>query len=109
MMPAIDGSDNCIPSLYDYIIYQLQGGSLYRIVFKDPASSRPNENRVVAKYCTSLTFSSNGTTLSNITNKSTINNIDIYLPINKSTISLSGAGQINESMNPTTVVKLRNK
>jgi len=109
MVPSVDASHNCIPSSYDYIIYQLQGGNLYRIVFKDAASSRSNENRVVAKCCTSLTFSSGGVTLSNIPNKSTINNVDIYLPINKSTISLSGKVETNESMNPTTVVKLRNK
>lgn len=109
MIPAIDAAHNVIPSKYDYIIYQLQGGKLYRIVFKDPDSIRLNENRVVADYCTSLTFSYNGTTLSNVPNKSIIDNIDIYLPINKTTLSLSGQGQEVSSMNPTTIVKLRNK
>ena len=113
-VPSIDASNNCL-STFDYIIYQLQSGNLYRIVFKDASSARLNENRIVAKFCASLTFGSitvssgSYTTLSNISDKSTIDNIDIYLPINKTILALSGQGQENESMNPTTVVKLRNK
>ena len=109
MVPSIDASDNCIASTYDYIVYKLQNNDLYRIVFKDPSSARLNENRIVANNCQSLTFSSNGTTLSNIANKSTINNVDIYLPLNKTVLSLSGQGQQAETMYPTTIVKLRNK
>ena len=109
MVPSIDASDNCIPSTYDYIIYQLQSGNLYRIVCKAASSARLSENRIVARYCTSLTFSCGGVTLSNIANKSTINNVDIYLPLNKTVLSLSGQGQAIESMYPTTIVKLRNK
>lgn len=109
MVPSVDASGDCIPSTYDYFVYQLQDGNLYRIIFKDAASVRPSENRIVAKYCTSLTFSCGGVTLSNIANKSTINYIDIYLPLNKTALSLSGQGETSGTMYPTTIVKLRNK
>jgi len=108
-VPAINSSGYAISPNCDYIIYRLQGSDLYRIVEKDAASSRLNENRVIARYCTSLTFSSGGVTLSNIGDLSTINTVAIYLPINKSTVSTSGSGTENESINPTTIVKLRNK
>ncbi len=106
-VPSIDASDNCIPSTYDYIIYQLQGSDLYRIVQKDASSSRPNENRAITRYCTSLTFSSGGVTLSNVANLSTINTVAIYLPINKSNITLGET--VTEKINPITVIRLRNK
>lgn len=109
MVPSINASGQVISSHYDYIAYLLQGSDMYRIVQKDALSSRPNENSVKARYCASLTFSSGGVTLSNIANLSAVNTVAIYLPINKSTVSLSGAGQEVESITPTTVVKLRNK
>ncbi len=109
MVPSIDSLGEVISPNYDYIIYKLQDTDLYRIVQKDASSSRANENRAIAHYCDSLTFSSGGVALSNIGNLSTVNTVAIYLPINKSTISLSGAGTVNESINPTTVVRLRNK
>ena len=109
MVPSINSTGGVINSKYDYIIYILQGSDIYRIVQSDASSSRQNENHVIGRYCSSLTFSSGGVTLSGIANLSTINTIAIYLPINKSTVSLSGSGTVNESINPTTVVRLRNK
>lgn len=110
VVPSIDASGQPVGSQHnDYIIYQLQGSDLYRIVQSDPLSSRPNSNDVKAHYCSSLTFSSGGVTLSHVANLSTVNTIAIYLPINKSTISLGGTGTETESITPTTVVRLRNK
>lgn len=111
MIPSIDNSQppNVISSHYDYITYRLQGSDLYRIVQKDALSSRQNENGAISHYCSSLTFSSGGTTLSNIGNLSAINTVAIYLPINKSTISLGGSVGVAESIIPTTIVRLRNK
>lgn len=108
-VPAIDSSNNTIPSHYDYITYMLQGSDLYRIVQKDSLSSRLNENRAVAHDCTLLTFSSGGVGLGSIPNLSTVNVVAVYLPINKATLSLSGAGTETASLNPTTVIRLRNK
>jgi hypothetical protein len=105
--PSINSSGMVISPGLDYIIYELQGGDLHRIVQADTSSSRLNENRVIARYCNSLNFSSGGVALSSIPNLSTINTIAIYLPINKSNTAL--AETTAEKINPTTVVRLRNK
>lgn len=102
-------SPNC-----DYIAYELRNApdgrkDLYRIVMPDASSSRTSDDRFMAHYCESLIFSSGGIDLSSIGDLSLINTISIYLPINKSTMSLSGAETSILSLNPTTVVRLRNK
>lgn len=109
MVPSVDSSGNVISTCYDYMVYFLQGSEMRRIVGTDPASSRANEDRVIAKYCSSLVFSSGGVPLSGIANLSTINTVAVYLPLNKVAISLSGSGTQIESIEPTTVVRLRNK
>ncbi|MBN1527001.1 MAG: prepilin-type N-terminal cleavage/methylation domain-containing protein [Candidatus Omnitrophica bacterium] len=109
MVPSIDASGDIMASCYDYIIYQLQGNDLHRIVQKDAQSSRQNENRVVAGQCSSLTLSSGGVTLSNIPNLSAVNTIEIFLPLNEQMISLTGGGVKSAQLTPTTVVRLRNK
>lgn len=106
-VPSIGPSGQVINPGLDYIIYRLQGSDLYRIVQADMSSSRVNENRVIARYCASLTFSSEGVTLSNVTNLSTVNTIAIYLPINKSNVTIGETTA--EKINPTTVIRLRNK
>jgi Tfp pilus assembly protein PilW len=108
-VPSIDANGSTIASHYDHIIYQLNGSDLYRIVLKDASSSRENANSAIAHYCTSLTFSSGGVTLSNVANLSTVNTVAIFLPLNKTMLSLSGGGQESASMTPTTIVRLRNK
>lgn len=109
MAPSIDSLGEVINPCYDYIIYKLQGTDLYRIVQKDALSSRNACNNIIARNCADLTFSSGGVKLSDVANLSTVNTVSIYLPINKSTISLSGAGTHTASISPTTVVRLRNK
>jgi len=109
-VPSIDSSGQVISPGLDHIIYELQGSDLYRIVQKDPSSSRPNENRPIARYCSSLTFRSGNYGLKHYVDNdtlSTINTVAIYLPINKSSITLGGTGA--EEVNPTTVIRLRNK
>ena len=109
MVPSVDDDGEVISGNYDYIIYELQGTNLYRIVQKDGLSSRTAGSSVIAHNCAELTFSSDGLPLSSIANLSTVNTVSIYLPINKFTTSLSGAGTQTASISPTTVVRLRNK
>lgn len=109
MVPSIDSSGNAISTCYDHIIYLLEGSDMHRIVQKNPLSSRLNENKIIARYCSTLVFSSGGVTLSDIANLSVINTVAIYLPINKIAISLGGSGGVTESITPTTIVRLRNK
>jgi hypothetical protein len=106
-VPSIDASGHVVIPGLDYIIYKLQGSDLYRIVLAASSSSRPNENRIIASGCVSLTFSSEGDLLSDISNLSTINTIAIYLPINISNVAIGGT--VIQKINPTTVIRLRNK
>ncbi len=112
-IPSVGASNSIIESQYDYIIYRLQGNDLYRIVVPFSTGLTPSvrkaENRIVAHYCSSLTFSSGDVTLSHISNLSTVNTIGVYLPLNKSTISLSGTGTGTATIVPTTIIRLRNK
>jgi hypothetical protein len=105
---------NVIPNSYDNIVYKLQGSDLYRVIKQGNANSRPNENRAIGHYCTSLTFRSGsgataGQLLSTVAPLSDVNALAITLPLNKTTTSLSGAGTETESMTPTTTVSMRNK
>ncbi len=125
MVPSINPDGSVMASNYDYIIYELrnasQGKDMYRIVQKNSSSSRANEERAIAHYCDSLTFSSLYTPTGEVRELSfydgstpdkelsKINTISIYLPINKPTTSASGTGTQSTSVVPTTVVRLRNK
>lgn len=117
----LDSSGQIAP-YYDYIVYQLQGSDLNRIVqidskfntLGDPhyqQNGRNNEAKVMAHYCASLTFSFWDALGNKVTNldPGTADIVAIYLPINKTTLSLSGTGIESESINPTTKVRLRNK
>jgi len=118
-VPSIDSSGQIINPGLDYIIYRLQGSDLSRIVHADTSSSRTTEPRVIARYCKELTFSSlykptgevkelsfyDGTI--DAKKLSTINTVSIYLPINKSNVALGET--VTEKINPTTVIRLRNK
>jgi hypothetical protein len=109
-VPSTDVDGYVVNGHYDHIIYRLDGGDLYRIVQKDASSSRSNENRVIARDCTSLAFRSGNYSLKHYADNntlSTINTVAIYLPINKSNVTLGKTE--NEKINPTTVVRLRNK
>lgn len=129
-VPSIDNNGDSIKDplgsviedYVDYIIYQLQGSDLKRIVqidtkFKtmgDPyynKNGRNDENKVIARYCDLLTFSFWNASGNKVTNldPGTADIVAIYLPINKTIPSLSGAGTEVEWINPTTKVKLRNK
>ncbi len=117
-VPSIDASGHVIGAHYDYITYQVQSGELHRIVEKDALSSRPNENRIAARNCSSLNFSSPENLdaygvpkrLSQITSLSTINTVGVYLPLNEAVLSLSGAATHTTSMiTPTTIIRMRNK
>jgi Tfp pilus assembly protein PilW len=107
--PSINANGDTIPSHYDFITYKLQGSDLYKIAEVDASSARPAQNSAVAHYCTSLAFSSGGVGLSHISNLSTINTVAVYLPLNKVTVSISGAGTGNASISPTTIIRMRNK
>jgi prepilin-type N-terminal cleavage/methylation domain-containing protein len=125
-VPSISGSGGnmaIIPSQYDEIIYYVQNGDLYQIVAPYTSGStpsvRPAQNRVVARNCNPATFykvdTANGTWtplstfISSGGNLSTVSNLGISLPVNETTLSLSGAVVRTTSVTPTTVIRLRNR
>jgi len=114
-VPSVDSSGNVIGSEYDEIVYLVQNRNLRRIVMPHTTgptpSSRIYENRVVARYCNQLTFSSGGHPLSyyNSSALPTLNTIALRLPINQTIINLSGVGTMTPQITPTMLVRLRNK
>ena len=119
------GVNSVIPSQFDEITYMVQNGNLRRIV--DPyttggnPSVRPHQDNTIARYCESVTFSKVDTSPGAFTwtklsdfiggggDLSTINNLGISLPINETTLSLSGIVTQKSSITPTMVVRLRNR
>lgn len=106
---------------FDEIIYYVNNSNLYRIVSPNTTgipSARTPQNQIVARYCSPVTFykvdTVNGawtplsTFIGNGGNLSTVNNLGISLPVNETTLSLSGAVIKTTSLTPTVVVRLRN-
>jgi Tfp pilus assembly protein PilW len=117
------GVISIIPSQFDEIIYRVQNGDMYQIVTPNTAtvtpSARTPQNRVIATHCNPATFykvdTSTGTWTPLSTfisaggNLSTVNNLGVSLPVNETTLSLSGAVIQTTSLTPTTVIRLRNR
>jgi Tfp pilus assembly protein PilW len=117
------GVISIIPAQYDEIIYRVQNGTMYQTVSPYTAGSSPSARaagtKTIARYCNPVTFykvdTSNGTwtSLSNFINAggnlSTVNNLGISLPVNDTTLSLSGTVVKTNTLTPTVVVRLRNK
>lgn len=78
-VPSIDNFGNIIDvdHEFDYIIYRLYQGDLWKIVIPGTASSRPPQNEVLKKSMESLFITSNGVALSQIPHKSSITNVTI--------------------------------
>jgi len=120
---SASGNISIIPSQFDEIIYRVQNGNLYQIICPHTAgatpSARTSQSRIVAKYCSPVTFykvdTANGTWTSlsifigSGGNLSTVSNLGISLPVNETTLSLSGAIIKTTSLTPTIVVRLRNR
>lgn len=119
-IPSIDASGNVVGGYYDYVIYNITGTSLHRIVRIDTGvinSGRSNDDDIVAKNCNASNFrlstigsGGNIQDLGSVSNLSTVNNIAVSLPINEPMLSLGGSGTTQQvKLTPTTMVKLRNK
>ena len=87
---------------YDYIIYRLISGSLQRIVVADATSERVSGSKYIASNITALTFSSEGTAFSSISDKSTIGSVYISMTFIKSVAGKATSKDVHAS------VRLRN-
>ena len=91
---------------YDIVIYTLDApdpAKLRRIVYAVPGSSRVNESEIIAQDIKSLLFSSNGTALSSVSDKSTIKILTIDVATAK---IIMGVERLNEVI---VASSLRNK
>lgn len=55
-LPAYDSSSNLISVTYDYVVYDLQGNSLWQIIDADASSNRVSGSRLMSGHVASLTF-----------------------------------------------------
>jgi len=103
-VPSIDSSHDIIDikNNFDYIIYRLYNGDLWKIVIPGTGSARTAQNKVFEKSAESFTVSSNGVLLSNIPYKSSITHITIDI-----TVAEIFRGKIYR-ITPGTAVKLMN-
>lgn len=103
-VPSLDSAGNIIDvnRVFDYIIYRMLGGNLWKIVIPSAGSAREPENGIFKEAIESLRIESNGTPLSQIPHKSTITRITIWVSINEKILSK------DYRIIPGTTVKLMN-
>ena|SRR3989338_9323467 len=82
-VPSIDASGNIIDvnNEFDYIIYRIDTGDLWKTVIPAASSSRSAFNGVFKKAVESLYMSHAGTGLSSITHKSTVTYLTLWAGI----------------------------
>ncbi len=82
-VPSIDASGNIIDvnHRFDYIVYRLQGGDLWKTVIPGSGSSRAAYNDVFKKSIESLALAHDGTSFSAIAHKSTITHLTLWVSI----------------------------
>ncbi len=91
---------------YDVVVYTLETGDptkLRHVVYTAAGSSRVNASDIIAEDVKSLLFSSGGTGLSSVTDKSTVKVVTVKIEIAKVIV---GFERLNDV---TTAVSLRNK
>lgn len=103
-VPSINSSHDIIDinNEFDYIIYHMKNGDLWKTVIPGTLSARAAYNNIFEKSANSFTVTSNGIPLSNIPHKSLITNITISI-----TVAEMFQGK-TYSITPGTTVKLMN-
>ncbi len=78
-VPSVDTNGDIIDvnNEFDYIIYKIVNGNLWKTVFPGTASARQAQNAIFKKSIDSLYLTSSGTPLSNIPHKSSITQLTI--------------------------------
>ncbi len=103
-IPSIDASKNIVDvkKEFDYIIYRIEGGDLWKTVIPGPVSSRAASDGVLKKNIESLYMAKDSTPLSAIAHKSTITHLTIWVSIVETLLGKE------YRINPGTTVKLMN-
>ncbi len=103
-VPSIDVSGQIIDvnKYFDYIIYRVAGGDLWKTVIPYSGSSRSSYNGILKEGIESLHMESKGIPLSQIPHKSTITRITAWVSINETVLGK------DYRIIPGTTVKLMN-
>ncbi len=103
-MPSIDASRNIIDvnNEFDYIIYKMDGGDLWKTVIPGSGSSREAYDGVFKKSIESLYIESEGTPLSSVPHKSSITNLALWVSVSETVLGKE------YKISPGTTVKLMN-
>ena len=103
-VPSIDASRNIIDvnEEFDYIIYRMNMGDLWKTVMPGPNSSRASSDSIFKRSVESLYIESNGVSLSGIVHKSSITHITIWISVVETLLGKE------YRVNPGTTVKLMN-
>jgi hypothetical protein len=103
-VPSIDGSGNIIDVSheFDYIVYRIENGNLWKTVMPGSGSSRPASDAVLKKAIESLYIEHDDTPLSSITHKSTVTHLTLWVSVME---TVRGK---EYRINPGTTVKLMN-
>jgi hypothetical protein len=103
-VPSIDGSNNIVDvnNEFDYIIYRIQGGDLWKVVLPGSSSLREAFNGVLRRSMHSLYITSAGTPLSSIAHKSSITTLTLRVTFTETVLGTE------YKVEPGTTVKLMN-
>lgn len=103
-VPSIDTNGNIIDvnGDFDYIIYRISGGNLWKTVIPAVISSRASRNGILKKSIESLYMEENGTPMVSIAHKSTVTHFTFWVAVSENILGK------NYRVNPGTTVKLMN-
>ena len=103
-VPSIDMSGNIIDvnHKFDYIIYRINNGDLWKTVMPGPNSARLAYDNVLKKSVESIYIARDGIGLSSITHKSSITHLTIWVSIVQTILGK------DYRVNPGTTMKLMN-
>lgn len=68
---SVNSSNQLIAGTYDYVVYYLDSGNIYRQVFADASSSRASLTKLVASNVTALTFTYNNASFPSVSEVAT--------------------------------------
>ena len=103
-VPSTDASGNIIDvnNYFDYIIYRVENGDLWKTVIPGSSSYRNPYDDVLKKGIDSLYITFEGTPLSDVLHKSVVTNITFWVSLSQEVLGKE------YNINPGTTVKLMN-
>jgi len=103
-VPSIDTSGDIVDvdEEFDYIVYRINNGDLWKTVIPGSNSARLSEDGVLKKSVESLLLASDGTPLSSILHKSALTRVTVWVAVSETVLGKK------YTINPGTTIKLMN-